>query len=237
MAPDIPSANTGISTSGLLSNCWISGQCDIVLIGVRSPATKFVSSSALGGLDGTPHVKTVDIIYVQTAIKTLNNGLGYWQSMWLNLNGWELGITFSACHFLPGHSKCNRLHGHNYALHMKIEGEVGQDGIIFDFIEAKRLLRDIASELDHCVLMPSGSDVIKVELTEETLEVRSSDKFYSFPASDVVMLDIETVSAEMLATHILSKVMDSLEFPSNIKSISVGVDEGLGQGAWACKEL
>jgi len=157
--------------------------------------------------------------------------------MWLELDGWELGITFSACHFLPGHSKCNRLHGHNYALHLKIEGEVGQDGMIFDFIVAKKMLRDMASELDHCVLMPSKSDVVRVEEAGESLEVHYGDKFYSFPKTDVVMVDIETVSAELLAGHILDKAIKSLELPPNIKSVSVGVDEGMGQGAWACRKL
>ncbi len=162
--------------------------------------------------------------------------LSYRQSMKLRLDGWDMGMTFSACHFLPGHSKCNRLHGHNYAIHLEIEGNVKDDGIVFDFVVLKSAMREIASELDHCVLMPGRSEVVKVVVGED-VRVECDGKSYSFPREDVNVLDIEVVSAELLAEYILDKMLDSLDITPNLQSISVGVDEGKGQGAWACKNL
>ena len=155
----------------------------------------------------------------------------------LKLNGWELGITFSACHFLPGHSKCNRLHGHNYAIHMHVVGEPGDNGIIHDFVELKKAMRCAADELDHCVLMPGKSDIVKLSNTNGQLEVGFADKHYSFPESDVIILNIAVVSAEMLAVHILDSIIGRLKLGSNITKVRVGVDEGTGQGAWASREL
>jgi len=41
----------------------------------------------------------------------------------LELDGWETGLKFAAAHFLPGVERCNRIHGHNYAVSVRIEGE------------------------------------------------------------------------------------------------------------------
>ena len=84
--------------------------------------------------------------------------------MKLKLNGWELGITFSACHFLPGHDKCNRLHGHNYAIHMHLTGEIDGTGMVYDFVKLKKAMKSIADELDHCVLMPGDSNEVEVKV-------------------------------------------------------------------------
>jgi len=157
--------------------------------------------------------------------------------MKLKLDGWQLGITFSACHFLPGHSKCNRLHGHNYALHLHVTGEPDASGIVHDFVELKRAMKTTADEMDHCVLMPGRSKVMKLEHSGSQINVSFSDKNYSFPESDVRILDLEVVSAEMLANHALQSIVERLNLGANITKIKVGVDEGNGQGAWASREL
>jgi len=75
-------------------------------------------------------------------------------TMRLEINGWSSKITFSASHIIPGHEKCGRLHGHDYAINAKIEGEIGPNGVIMDFISVKEFLREVASELDHRVMIP-----------------------------------------------------------------------------------
>lgn len=157
--------------------------------------------------------------------------------MILKLNGWELGITFSACHFLPGHSKCNRLHGHNYAIHLELEGEPDKEGIVFDFMILKSAMKDVASTLDHCVLLPKKSKIVTVESKGKNINAVCENKAYSFPKEDVTLLDIETISAEFLAEYVLNSLLRSFEFKKNVHKISLGIDEGLGQGAWAWKEL
>jgi 6-pyruvoyltetrahydropterin/6-carboxytetrahydropterin synthase len=157
--------------------------------------------------------------------------------MKLKLDGWELGITFSACHFLPGHSKCNRLHGHNYAVHLHVTGEPDAGGIIHDFVELKRAMKAAADELDHCVLMPGNSKTVKLERADGQVDVSFSDKRYSFPEGDVRVLDLEVVSAEMLAGHVLDSVLRTVKFGRNVSRVKVGIDEGTGQGAWTSREL
>ncbi len=157
--------------------------------------------------------------------------------MKLKLDGWALGITFSACHFLPGHSKCNRLHGHNYAIHLHVTGEPGADGIVHDFVELKRAMKSVADEMDHCVLMPGKSKIVKLSRSGSQLDVCFEDKHYSFPESDVKILELEVVSAEMLADYVLGRIIGKMSLGKNISKVKVGIDEGTGQGAWASKAL
>jgi len=157
--------------------------------------------------------------------------------MKLKLDGWELGITFSACHFLPGHSKCNRLHGHNYALHLHVTGEPGESGIVHDFVELKKAMKSAADEMDHCVLMPGKSKTVKLARRDGQIEVSFADKRYSFPESDVKILDLEVISAEMLANHALEAILARIKPGRNVTMVKVGIDEGQGQGAWASRAL
>lgn len=157
--------------------------------------------------------------------------------MKLKLDGWELGITFSACHFLPGHHKCNHLHGHNYAIHLELDGEPMDNGVVYDFVVLKKAMKEAANKLDHCVLMPGQSSEVSVEEDGVAVNVQFENKRYSFPKEDVEILDLEVVSAEMLAVYILNKIIADLENTANLSKIGVGVDEGKGQGAWVWKEL
>jgi 6-pyruvoyltetrahydropterin/6-carboxytetrahydropterin synthase len=155
--------------------------------------------------------------------------------MKLEINGWSSKITFSATHLIPGHYKCGRLHGHDYAINATIEGDVGRDGVIMDFISIKDFLRGIASELDHRVLVPVKDPAVRV--SKKRVEYISKDKEYRFPREDCALLDLEVASAEGLAEFVLKRVLEKVRFPKNVKRIEVGVDEGEGQGAWTGKDL
>ena len=73
--------------------------------------------------------------------------------MKLKLDGWDLGITFSACHFLPGHDKCNRLHGHNYRAEVTVAGsKLDDSGMLVDFGWLKQICQRVVEELDHSLL-------------------------------------------------------------------------------------
>jgi 6-pyruvoyltetrahydropterin/6-carboxytetrahydropterin synthase len=157
--------------------------------------------------------------------------------MKLKLDGWSLGITFSACHFLPGHDKCNRLHGHNYAIHMHLTGEVDDTGMVYDFVKLKKAMKTVADELDHSVLMPGIPGEVNVEIENGQINVKSREKSYSFPECDVVILDLDKISAEKLAELCMDKIIQNLNFGPNIQKIKIGIDEGIGQGAWATRKL
>jgi 6-pyruvoyltetrahydropterin/6-carboxytetrahydropterin synthase len=155
--------------------------------------------------------------------------------MRLEINGWSSKITFSATHIIPGHVKCGRLHGHDYAINMVIEGSIGSDGVIMDFVSVKELLRGIAGELDHRVLIPARDKGVVLSKDYVTYDLK--EKELKLPRSDCILLDIDVASAETLAEFVLGRVLDKVKFPKNVTRIEIGVDEGRGQGAWTGRDL
>ncbi len=156
--------------------------------------------------------------------------------MRLELDGWKLGLRFSACHIIPKHDKCGRLHGHTYTIHSRIIGSMNEQGIILDFEIIKNALRDVIVDLDHKLLVPQKNKKFKIEKSDD-IQLSLEDKKYTFPYEDVILLDIESATAESLANYILNKLLTIIDIPKNIHSIEIGIDEGWGQGAWVIKNF
>jgi 6-pyruvoyltetrahydropterin/6-carboxytetrahydropterin synthase len=59
--------------------------------------------------------------------------------------------TFAAAHALRGYrGKCENLHGHNYKVEVTVEGErLNSIGLLTDFIDIKRLMKEVIDRLDH----------------------------------------------------------------------------------------
>tara|TARA_Y100000287_G_scaffold149250_1_gene124455 strand:- start:108 stop:476 length:369 start_codon:yes stop_codon:yes gene_type:complete len=58
---------------------------------------------------------------------------------------------FSSAHILVGHpGACKRMHGHNWVVEAKVEGEkTNKIGMVIDFKDIKNELEKIISKLDH----------------------------------------------------------------------------------------
>jgi 6-pyruvoyltetrahydropterin/6-carboxytetrahydropterin synthase len=145
-------------------------------------------------------------------------------------------VKFSACHFIAGHDKCGRLHGHSYVVSLKLHGSIGENGMIMDFVPLKKALRVLAEDLDHRVLIPANSNRITVTIDEE-ITVKAGQKRYVFPAEDVVLLDTEESSAEELTRLFLLRMLEQVIFPENVSRLEVGIHEELGQSAWATHDF
>lgn len=152
-------------------------------------------------------------------------------SIYIEIDGWKSNIRFSSAHIIPEYEKCGRLHGHTYAVHIKISGEPDKKGIILDFSLLKNILKKITDELDHKILIPEKSNSIKIFKEKKTVKIESIENSYSFPLSDCIFLPISSTSAENLACFILEKILKKISLPGNVDGIEIGVDEGYGQGA------
>jgi len=59
--------------------------------------------------------------------------------------------TFAAGHALRNyHGKCENVHGHNYKIEVKVQGErLDSAGLLVDFVELKRVMKGVIDYLDH----------------------------------------------------------------------------------------
>lgn len=157
--------------------------------------------------------------------------------MILEIDGAHSGIRFSACHFIPCHEKCARLHGHSYIVRLRLEGDIGESGMLMDFVVLKRALREMADSYDHKTLLPKNSKTVKIVTKNGEVEVISEGKRYVFPEEDIKMLDVETTTAEEMTEMMLSSLISKVKFPKNVKTVAVGLDEERGQTAWSARVL
>lgn len=157
--------------------------------------------------------------------------------MILEIDGGYSGIRFSACHFIPRHEKCSRLHGHSYIVRLRLDGDIGDEGMIMDFVVLKKGLKAIIEDFDHRTLIPTESEDVRVTVTEESVEAVSCGKRYVFPRVDVTLLPIPNTTAEEMAKMMTLRIVSDIEFPSNVRSVSIGLDEERGQTAWYTEVL
>ncbi|HTI13542.1 MAG TPA: 6-pyruvoyl tetrahydropterin synthase family protein [Dictyobacter sp.] len=148
-------------------------------------------------------------------------------------------LNFSSAHFITYGGKCERLHGHNYGVLVEVEGELGEDSLVFDFTILKRHTKEICRHLDHRFLLPMRNPQLALTASDDTWEIQFQDKRYVFPRTDVVELPIENSTAEMLAEYICNELYRILlEYDiSRLYSITVGVEEAATQMAYYSRSL
>ena len=111
-------------------------------------------------------------------------------------------LNFSSAHFITYGGKCERLHGHNYGVLVEVEGELGEDKLVFDFTILKRLTKEICQRLDHRFLLPRHNPHLALSEVGENWEIRFGEKLYVFPRADVVELPIDnSATSELVALH------------------------------------
>lgn len=159
-------------------------------------------------------------------------------------------LVFCCAHFITYEGgTCERLHGHNYRATAEVEGPLDENNYVFDFIALKHLMRRITDELDHHVLLPTTSELIKVEATDRQVRARFSpspppplpasgergrgegDREWVFPREDVVLLPIANTTAELLARWIAERLTDALAREKNFRPtrVKIEVEESFGQ--------
>ncbi|MEM4389700.1 MAG: 6-carboxytetrahydropterin synthase [Candidatus Micrarchaeia archaeon] len=116
------------------------------------------------------------------------------------------GIGFSAAHFAIVGGVREPLHGHNYEVEASVQGRPGKEGMVVDFRELRRLLRQAIAPLDHKLLLPKKSRAVSARLKGGEVEVIACGERFVFPQSDVVFLPISAVTAEQLARFLHDKI-------------------------------
>lgn len=140
-------------------------------------------------------------------------------------------LNFSAAHFITFAGKCERLHGHNYAVEVYLEGGLTEDDYVYDFVALKRIVKALCDTLDHKFLLPRDNPQFRVARVEGEVEIRVQERRYVFPASDVLELPVRNITAECLARYLATELTVALGDGANLTCVEVGVEEAPGQAA------
>jgi len=143
-------------------------------------------------------------------------------------------LKFNAAHFIAYPGFRERLHGHNYQVSVRIEGELGPDGYVVDFGLVKRVTKEVCEELDEHTIVPTASDCLEIDERDDTVVVTYEDgSRFVFPRSDVVLLPIVHSSAEELAAWVAGRLRVELQAAGARpwRRLEVTVAETPGQAA------
>jgi 6-pyruvoyltetrahydropterin/6-carboxytetrahydropterin synthase len=142
-------------------------------------------------------------------------------------------LRFAASHMATLGSILEPLHGHNYVVACRVEGDLTADNWVMDFSVLKELLRSQCDLLDHKFLLQINSDQLSIKLNEEmsSYSIKHGDRTYQIPATDVVALAIENSTAELIAEHIAEAVITKMSTINarNLRKITLEVEEMPGQ--------
>lgn len=146
-------------------------------------------------------------------------------------------FKFSCAHMtvFPDGRK-ERLHGHNYFIELAIDvRDIGFQSII-EFAVVRDAIEALCLEWKEVLLLAEHNpffEVVRHDAAE--LEFRLCGQRYVVPTTDVLMLPIDNITVEGLASHIASLLVDRLGSdvldPLMVAGIDVAVNESPGQGA------
>lgn len=129
-------------------------------------------------------------------------------------------LVIASAHVLSKHSKCSRIHGHNYQIEVEVEGTLNEKKMIVDFSELKNTIKSILKPLDHKLLLPLyNKDFNIVQTEKEILLTTCEGKKYRFPKEDVELLPLEATTAELLAPYLHDLIKK--QYPSLKVTVSV----------------
>ena len=104
---------------------------------------------------------------------------------------------------------------------------------MFNFVTLKRIMKRLADQLDHRMLLPLDNPLIVVEPPNDGgVIVRTPGRWYRFPLEDVVLLPVPNTTVEMLARHLCGQLRAELAAradASHLTGIEVSIEETFGQ--------
>jgi 6-pyruvoyltetrahydropterin/6-carboxytetrahydropterin synthase len=144
-------------------------------------------------------------------------------------------FNFAAAHFLIfANGQREALHGHNYHVGVRLEGELDRAGVVLDFITFKPLVKSVCDDLDHRTLIQSRSAALKVQKKEGAVLIHYRKQKILLPKGDVILLPLVNTSTELLAEYIAKQIQLKVrrQFPAaGIRYIEVTVEEARSQRA------
>jgi 6-pyruvoyltetrahydropterin/6-carboxytetrahydropterin synthase len=149
-------------------------------------------------------------------------------------------LVFSAAHFITfGDNICERMHGHNYRVRVRVVGPLQEHGYVVDFIALHNAIRNLVLELDHRVLLPTRHPSISVRAQGDEVEARFDARRWILPREDCVLLEVPNTTAEHLAGYLADRLIrDRNSFAgSDLHEITVEVDENHGQWGGCTRSL
>jgi len=141
-------------------------------------------------------------------------------------------LKFSAGHFMIfSATHRENMHGHDYQVNVAFDCTVGSNGMSFDCRDYKKRLQKLCQQLDYRFLLPSQSEFLRLEETENSWIAHVCNEILPFLKKDAVVLPICNATLEELSNWFLQQLIaDTTALAThNIHGITVRVFNGRGE--------
>jgi 6-pyruvoyltetrahydropterin/6-carboxytetrahydropterin synthase len=137
-------------------------------------------------------------------------------------------LSFDYAHILPLVKKCSILHGHTSTVMVEIIGKM-ENGLVIDFSEAKRLIKEALNELDHKFFI-NNKYLFKENDLYYYVRFNGPQGYFDLqmPKTTVYTLPDEA-TVENLSREIIRILAPRM--PKNIEALGVYIYEGVNKGA------
>ena len=101
-------------------------------------------------------------------------------------------FTFCAAHVLPLHpGRCANIHGHGYVLEVVVNGDIGENGMIEDFGDIKKIVNPVLDTYDHALLLGPDTPIPLLEVVSDLgyKVVHMNEQ----PTCEVILRDIDSM--------------------------------------------
>ena len=140
-------------------------------------------------------------------------------------------LNFSSAHISTYGDLLEGQHGHNYQLSVEFRGPLNEDSLVVDFRHIKSILKKIKETLNHRTLVPVQNPHLKVQHIAKSTRIRFKEERIELPTRDVVLLEVENITSEILSFYIFDVIIQKLadEDRKRLETLSVEVIESPGQ--------
>jgi 6-pyruvoyltetrahydropterin/6-carboxytetrahydropterin synthase len=143
-------------------------------------------------------------------------------------------LAFDYAHILPLVEKCSILHGHTSTIMVEIIGNM-KDNLVIDFGEAKKIIKDTLSVLDHKFFI-NRKYLEKEDEVHYHIVFEGPKGYFNLQLPKVTTF---LLPGEATVENISSQIIKLLapKMPANIEALGVYVYEGVNKGAHMIAEI
>src|SRR2546425_1542117 len=143
-------------------------------------------------------------------------------------------FAFDYAHILPLVEKCSILHGHTSLVMVELVGEM-KNNLLIDFGEAKRIIKEAMSILDHKFFINKKYLIKEDDLHYKVVFDGPKGRFdLQVPKNTTYLLEGEA-TVENLSTEIIKLLVPKM--PKNIEAVGVYIYEGYNKGAHILSQI
>lgn len=140
---------------------------------------------------------------------------------------------FSAAHFtIFDATNRERLHGHNFRIAAKITGPTDDNGLCFDYVIYKDILKKLCRDLDEYMLLPEFSPHLSIEQKNDQYHVTHGGKTIFLPVEETIILPLRNITIEELSDYFLDKLLENQDLLQQLNIAAIEVDASSGPNQW-----